>query len=315
MAELDVPALSRSTRAAPAIRFDQLIAAATVAPMAIFLLVTLGGGLPTSLAVLTLFLGGPHVLATLGLYLDDQISAVVRGDLRRYVVWPLLVVPAVALGFGLARGQLALWLLSGLLAWQIYHFSKQNLGMFAFWTRARGLAAMTTGERRLLKATAVVGILGVLRTMDLVPRWSTSFQVAGLAVTAALALAAVTIGDGRRRLALLLAAAFYLPVHLFSVDVTSAAFIYQAAHGAQYYLMVGHVIRVDRRTARATLGIVLVGGVVLLAITAPASLVATPWLFGLGKGVVAAHFVADASFWQLRRPEVRAVMKDRFSFL
>lgn len=222
---------------------------------------------------------------------------------------------AAFLAFGLVHGTAALWLLTALIGWQTYHFTKQNLGMFAFWCRARRMDPMSSFERRFLKATSVIGILGVLRAMDLIPSWNRPLQAVGLSLIAAAMRAVLATTRGPRMWALLLAAIFYAPVHVFSIDILGASFIYQAAHGAQYYLMVGETIRPSRNAIRLTIVLVLAGGAALLAITSPTAFHAQPWLFGLGKGIVVAHFVADASLWRLGNPKVRVIMKERFAFL
>lgn len=309
------PDAAAPASAAGRLSFDQRIVLVTVVPMVVFAALRLAGGAPPVLAALALFLGGPHVLATLGMYADREIAAIARGDLWRFVTGPLLVIPAVAIGFGLTTGNLALWLLTALLAWQTYHFTKQNLGMFAFWCRGRRLPSMDAFERRYLKATALVGIAGIVRAMDVVPAWNGALQAFGAALMVVGAVVVTVRLRGPRRWALLLATVFFAPVIVANVDVLGASFIYQSAHGAQYYLMVGHTIRADRKAVRLTIPVVLCGGAALLFITSPDAFTTTPWLFGLGKGIVAAHFVADASLWRLGNPKVRAVMKERFAFL
>ena len=299
----------------PPISFDRKIAAATAVPFAFFLAVRLLGGLPVWLAALTLFLGAPHVLATVGLYVDRDIRSIAAADPVRYVVVPLAAIPVSVVLFGVAHGAVAVLSVTAFLAWQTQHYTKQNVGMFAFWCRARGLVAMSERERSLVRATTAVGILGILRAMALAPGWDRALQVGGLTLVALGALVVTASWKGQRSVALLAALAFYLPLHLFKVDLLGAAFAYQAAHGAQYYLMVGQVIRRNPVAVRVTIPVVLLGGVVPLAALRASAFATAPVLFGFAKGVAAAHFLADASLWRLRRPEIRRVMATRFPFL
>ena len=107
--------------------------------------------------------------------------------------------------------------------------------------------------------------------------------------------------------------AFYAPLHLATVDLLPAAFTYQAAHGAQYYLMVGAAVRGSRRARRAVVPAVVLGSLVPLTILTPAMFAAQPWLFGLGKGVAAAHFFADAQWWRLRDRRLGPILRRRFA--
>lgn len=298
-----------------ALPFDHKIAAATAVPFVFFSLVHLLGGLPVWLAALTLFLGAPHVLATIGLYVDRDIWSIVRADPTRYLVVPLAMIPISVVLYGVTHGAAAVLLVTGFLLWQTQHYTKQNVGMFAFWCRARGLGSMTDHERTLVRATTAIGVLGILRAMALVPAWDRLLQVGGLALMAAGAAFVFVTWQGARSVALLVALAFYAPLHVFHVELLGAAFAYQAAHGLQYYLMVGHTIRRNPLAIRVTIPVVLLGGVVPLAALTASAFATAPLLFGFAKGVAAAHFLADASLWRLRKPEIRQVMKARFSFL
>jgi hypothetical protein len=174
---------------------------------------------------------------------------------------------------------------------------------------------MMDAERSLIVATTAIGTLGILRAMALVPSWDGALRVAGATLIAAGTGAALVIGRDERRLALVAAVWFYAPLHLFRLDLLDAAFAYQAAHGAQYLLLVGHTLRGQRTAGRLTLVCVLVGGAIPLALLTPATFSSHQWLFGVGKGLAAAHFTADAFLWRLRNPRIRAVLRRRFAFL
>jgi hypothetical protein len=295
--------------------FDQWLVAATVVPFVAILLAHAAGGLPAPLFVATLFFGPPHVMATLGLYADPELRAVVRADPRRFVVLPLAALAAGAAAFAPTGGRVGLVLITVFLLWQTQHYTKQNVGVFAFWCRARGLGSMVDAERSLIVATTAIGALGILRAMALVPSWDGGLRVAGATLIAAGTGAALVVGRDERRLALVAAVWFYAPLHLFRLDLLDAAFAYQAAHGAQYLLLVGHTLRHQRSAARLSVVAVLVGGAIPLAILTPAMFASHQWLFGIGKGLAAAHFTADAYLWRLRNPRIRAVLRQRFAFL
>ncbi|HRW38242.1 MAG: hypothetical protein KDB04_05950 [Acidimicrobiales bacterium] len=292
---------------------DRWIVAATIVPFAAIAIARVAGSFPLWLYLATLLLGSPHVLATAGLYLDEELWPVARADPLRFLVLPATLVVLGAAAFAAAPTRVGLLLVTGFFLWQTQHYTKQNVGMFAFWARSRGEAAMTERERALIRATTAVGVLGILRAMDLAPTWDPLLRWGGLAlIGVGLALAATT-ARGPRRVALATAVAFYAPLHLATVDLLPAAFTYQAAHGAQYYLMVGAAVRGSRRARRAVVPAVVLGSLVPLTILTPAMFAAQPWLFGLGKGVAAAHFFADAQWWRLRDRRLGPILRRRFA--
>ena len=294
-------------------RLDRWIVAATVLPFIAITIARVAGSFPTWLYLATILLGSPHVLATIGLYLDEELWPVARADLRRYVWIPLALVVVGAVAFGSTATPVGLLLVTGFLLWQTQHYTKQNIGMFAFWARFRGDAPMVDGERALIRATTAIGALGILRAMDLAPSLDVLLRGAGLGLLVAGAGLALVVARGPRRLALLAAIAFYAPLHLYDVDLLGAAFAYQAAHGAQYYLMVGAAVRSSQRARRVVVPAVVLGSLVPLTILTPAMFAAAPWLFGLGKGVAAAHFFADAQWWRLRDPKLGPILRRRFA--
>lgn len=302
-------------------RFDWAIVAVTAGPFLFFLTEhVLGVGL-TAVAAVAFMLGTPHVLATFGLFLDRDIRALSLADRTRYMLVPALAIPLTVIAFLFVDGKAATVVLTGFLLWQTHHFTKQNLGMFAFWTRARRLPGMTPRERSLILGTTLIGGLGILRATGLVPDLDQPLRVVGLLVLTSGVIWVAAHWQGQRSLALLTAIAFYSPLLIFDVNLLGAAFAYQAAHGAQYYLMVGTVVHAGRPSSPSLLSVttvvaaLVVGAVLITAATSNWAFTDHRWLFGVGKGIVAAHFVADARLWRLRDPAVRGIMKARFSFL
>ena len=301
--------------AARDVRFDRWLAAATLAPLVAFGALRIAGDAPGWLVAITLFLGAPHVLATLGLYADHGMAPIIAADRRRYVWWPLALIPASALAFWALHGAAAILLVTAFLLWQTQHYTKQNVGVFGLWCRARGASPMDERERALITATTAIGVLGILRAMELAPTSDRWLQGSGLVLSAAMLLVAVTPWRGARTGALVLAVVFYAPLHIFTTDLLGGAFLYQAAHGAEYYVVVGRTIRSDRRASRVAIVAVLVGGVIPIALLSSSSFATQPVLFGVAKGIAAAHFLADARLWRLRDPKIRAVLGQRLTFL
>lgn len=295
--------------------FERWLLGATLVPLALFSGFHATGGTPTWLVGLSLLLGAPHVMATLGLYADPGMRPVIQAD-RGLLVWaPLALIGLSGLVFLAVSGPAALLVLTGFLLWQTQHYTKQNVGVFGLWARARGDGSITEPERRLIVATTAIGTLGILRAMELAPWWDRALQLGGVALLAGSGLVACSLARGPRRLALLVAVGFYAPLVVFSTDLLGAAFAYQAAHGAQYYVVVARTIRGQAQAQRVAVVSVLVGGVVAVVVLSSATFATAPLLFGLGKGLAAAHFVADARLWRLRDPQIRSLLTERMPFL
>src|SRR5207302_3356615 len=72
----------------------------------------------------------------------------------------LVVLTAVVFAFSSDRVRFSLLL--AYLSWQTYHYMRQNIGVFAFVTKARRTLAPTTLERYAITAAGYAGILGML---------------------------------------------------------------------------------------------------------------------------------------------------------
>jgi hypothetical protein len=122
-----------------------------------------------------------------------------------------------------------------------------------------------------------------------------------------------------RELVLLTLMLFYLPLFVFE-DPLSAVFVYLVAHGLQYLVFMGFVVRrPDPRRLRnwgllvaATL---LIGGSIDLARLPGRWGGVGPALLGASYGLVIWHFLLDAGVWRLRESFQRGYMAERFDFL
>jgi hypothetical protein len=293
-------------------RLDQQLAVATLGPIAAVVGLSVLGLLDSPLQLVLLLLGAPHVLATVGLYADRELGPITRREPVRYLVTPLLAVPATVAAFAAVPERALLVLVTATFAWQVHHYTRQNVGVFAFWGRSRRLAPVTTAERRAISASTLAGVAGVARAVEVVPSWSIPLQAIGLAISAAAVATALAGGWNRRAAAVALGAGFYVPLLVAAPGFFGVAFAYQAAHGGQYYLMVDRALRPDRRAQRVAVVTVLVGAVPALLLLAPRLLLVAPALYGLGKGLAISHFIADARLWRLRDPALGPVLRRRF---
>jgi len=278
--------------------------------------------LAVAAAALTL---AAHVPTTASFYLDRSLRPYLMRHRTRFVVAPACVVIGGAALAWWAPARAVAAAFSLLIAWQLHHFTRQNLGMVSFLLRSARRPAITLEERKLVNLTGVAGILGLAPRYAGLPGFGTSVQqLLWLAGLLALALAAVRLvmiwpSDPLRAVALLFVVGFYLPLFLYRTDAFTATVAYSAAHGAQYLLMTGHVAAGRSRRLLVTWIVVLatlaVAGGYLLDRASMLNGTDLRWLYGIGLGITAAHFIVDAGVWRLRDPDQRAWMRERFSFL
>lgn len=327
--EVLVTARGRSPNAATGsrlsgLRFDHKIALASALPWGVLLVSQFLGSGTVVLELPLIYLGAPHVLASVALFLEPGLRSHVRGNRSFYLAAPIVTVAICVAVFALSPKSIAGVAILGLTLWQIHHFTKQNLGMFSFWTKARGMASPTPAERRVIQWTALIGMAGIIRiagrsgwipTSEVVDSLARGVGLIALAVLGVTAVAATVGSSSGRTAGLLASVAFFAPVVVLDVGLVTAALTYQAAHGAQYYLMVGTATRPTRVSGMSAMLLLLIAGPIFLLLTAVEPYGTQAWMYGLYKGVVSWHFLADSRLWRLRDGEIRAFMKQRFAFL
>jgi hypothetical protein len=298
-----------------ALSFDKQLALVTVVPWFVYLFMYLTGANLLPLAILALFLSSPHVLATFGLYVDPGLRSVIRSHPVHYFVVPGSVLLLSIVLFSVSRGKVTLYLLTGFLLWQIFHFAKQNLGVASFWLKARRMPGLSTNERRLIRATFFIGAIGILRAVEIMPHADPYLHIAGCIAVALGLIFAYVPNDNRRTLMLVCVVMFFSPTVLFRYNIVVLTGVYSVAHGAQYYLMVGKTVATKRNVVRATIPFVLIGSFIIVYLGSRSPYIPIAWTFGLAKGIVAWHFIADARLWRMSDPDIRTFLKSRFSFL
>lgn len=298
-------------------RFVWMMSAATAGPWLVVPVLAsfdfYGGRL--SLSAATVALATPHVATTLAFYLDPEMRGVLAEDRPKAVLLPLATIPLVWIGFVLLSGTWEQIALVGFAGWQLHHFGRQNLGVFAFVCMARGLRP-DDHERRVFQIAGWAGVVGVMHTIGVpaVDTWALRLVALILLALAALEARAAPNDDPVRSAALIGGVLFFAPLLVF-INPVAAAAGYGAAHGAQYLLMMAHLqngreARAAKRMALITLGLFVGGGMLLVAMSNSGG-----WLASGVLAAAAAHFVADARLWKVRRPSQREYMARRFSFI
>ena len=281
-----------------------------------------------------LFLGSSvHVASTGWLFTNPSLRRYAWEQRGRYVWAPLGLVATGVLLSGMASPRLMSWAVLLVLAWQLHHFQKQNIGLVALARASLDLAPLSRGERTAICATGGAGIAAVcahpaILQLDVQPPLAeyVAFSASALLV---LGLAGGTLALTRRRrsdrpprfcvmygLALL----FPLPIFVFSSPYAALAGM-TMAHGFQYLLLMGLVAagnapRKRLGGAAALCALAVLGGVVLnLSSHLHGDDQPLRLLFGVYLGLLAAHSAVDAGIWRLREPVVRAFLSERVGYL
>lgn len=278
-----------------------------------------------------LFLGtSVHVATTAWFWSVPDVRGHMLARRGRYVLAPLALIAGTALLAAAMPPRAFAWLLPAFLAWQFFHFQKQNLGLAALSATAYGAGRLGTGERRAVTAAGLAGIAALLSrpelmqlTLDLRLRFV--FPVAAVAYAAAVAAGCVLLVRGRPGAAFAavygLALLYFLPVFVFTSPYAAVAGL-TAAHGYQYLLIMALVAGGERPGLSRLVSLALLLNVGLLLGTAlnlashlHGSAPAGRALYGAYLGAVMAHFVVDAGLWRLRDEFPRRFLARRLPYL
>jgi hypothetical protein len=282
---------------------------------------------------LLLFVGSSgHVAASFFFYTEPRMRSHMLHSYRtRFLVAPLVLVAGMtAIGFLLGGDPRIAYLVLFYWIWQTHHYNRQNHGILAFVSRAER-QPVRDRDRLAITLTGVAAVLGMV---TLVTPWHATFlqrfgwhlevTSLGVFVCAWLVYLPSLLRDDPRatpwRSATLLALMlFYVPLFLFD-DPFTGVMTYAIAHGLQYLVFMGFVVRepaTARRGAVASLlAWTLLGGLVLY-LSGRQQL----WgsfgtaVYGAGLAVVMWHFLLDAGVWRLSQPFQRRYMAERFRFL
>lgn len=242
-----------------------------------------------------LFLGSSvHVAATGWFFTLPEIRAHAAMHRGRYVFAPAALVLGTASAAVIVPYEQSRWALLAYLAWQFFHFQKQNLGMAG----AGGIAGLLVHPELLQ-----LGIEPPVRFL-----FPVAFAVFAGGVTVGLyALAKRDSRPAAFSAIYLISLLFFAPVFIFDSPYAAVAGL-TIAHGYQYLLIVGLVSGAPRRGRSGATGLCIMAVIALaggIALDQASHLHGSPhmWeraLYGAYLGAVMAHFVIDAGLWRLR---------------
>ena len=272
-----------------------------------------------------------HVAATGWFYTDRTMLGFFASRPLRYFVVPCLLVLGSAAVMQFVEPAITDYLIAVFVAWQLWHYQKQNVGLLSFVAAGSDGVSVSPWERRTLGLAAIAGIAGYYGVFhDGLPNLSAEFarlhQVGAalyLLVPIAFCIALVrspALRANPLRLAFFsFGALFFLPTFLFA-DGISAILGYALAHGLQYVVFMGFVSVGKKRPlisfavllAIATLGALILGKAML---GRQSSFAYGPAVLGVFFGATMAHFVVDAGIWRLRESFQRNYMRAKFHFV
>src|SRR5215813_2839765 len=208
-------------------------------------------------------------------------------------------------------------------AWLLWHFGRQNFGLYALVTNANRSGAPTSIERAFFSLLPVAAIPKAWTIYpdiglgpDIIPwlvgvSWAMAFLCGGLLLTILRDLR--MRADWQRCAALALSVGFFLPTLLSSDPAVALAFF---AHPLQYIVMMLYLAG-DRKQGR------LLPRFAWLVTTGVALWTAIHFTQGpfaglslaLAFGVTQIHFLVDAGVWRLALAPQRRIVADSFDFL
>jgi len=206
-------------------------------------------------------------------------------------------------------------------AWLLWHFGRQNFGIYAFDAASNKSGQITKLERLYFSALpiAVIPKAVVLYQQNSFPEW-VSAAANGLSMALSLACAGLGLWilrtitcDRQRVIALLLGFVFFLPTMISSNSAIALTFY---GHPLQYIIMMMYLAG-DRKQGMPLqrFGVLLLVGFAFWAgLTALSGSYSVTFL-ALTYGITQAHFVVDAGLWKLKLPKQRAAILESYDFL
>jgi hypothetical protein len=249
--------------------FGFVLIVATVIPFLSGGLAMTGAAPALSLQAVVVLLAAIHVPMTVYLLLGPSIRQMMRARPGALIVAPLLILAAVfAVNYLTTESRKAgtsteyVYFLYFVTAWNLWHFGKQNIGVYSFFRASQKQSPMLPIERRLLLGGAVLGALSVFAiTGDGFTKqfagavdmgWLLALQrqighvgIAGQAIMLAAVLVVLWLYRARHRwpsaLMFFLSTNFFIAYYLLSAGA-SFGFVFACgtfAHGLQYCTFLG----------------------------------------------------------------------------
>ena len=267
------------------------------------------------------FLGNAHVGMTFFFVAEPRYRPILRDNLLRYFWLPSLCMGGTLTLFLFSPKGFWLYFLFHY-AWLLWHFGRQNFGLYAFVANANRSGAPTLIERAFFSLLPVAAIPKALTIYpdiglgEIIPwlvgvSWALAFLCGGLLL--AILRDRRIRADWQRCLALALSVGFFLPTLLSSDPAVALAFF---AHPLQYIVMMLYLAG-DRKQGRLLprFAWLVTTGVALWAAIHFTQGPFAGLSLALAFGVTQIHILVDAGVWRLALAPQRRIVADSFDFL
>ncbi|TXL17427.1 hypothetical protein BMR04_05660 [Methylococcaceae bacterium HT3] len=205
---------------------------------------------------LLLMVGGYHQVASVYLYFDNDAKKIINQHKWYFYFWPLMIASSIMLFYLIDNLWLESYLLQAYAMLTIYHYQKQNIGVYSLLAPTLGKGRMMPIESGLIMGGALVGMLVFTWPIDralfqgtILSTYKDSIETFSLILLCSLTLYTAyyvcknylfTQAPQRQysRAALLLGlVTFFWPMFIVE-DKQTAFFMYATAHGLQYYVFI-----------------------------------------------------------------------------
>jgi hypothetical protein len=164
----------KATLAKPKSLFGLTLMLATTIPFVVIALQhVLPGFIVVSVREVIFFLGRIHVPLTAYLFFDPKIRAFMRHRPVALIIGPILIFAICFFVFlsswqSRAAGEAwpVVYFMLFVLAWNNWHFGKQNVGVYSFFRLAQSQPGVASLERKLIVCGAVLGAVGIFAAND-----------------------------------------------------------------------------------------------------------------------------------------------------
>ncbi len=215
------------------------------------------------------FLGAIHVPLTVYLLFDGGIRDMMRRRPIGLIVVPILIFAGCFAVFILGAGQrqtgtagFLVYFQLGVLTWNLWHFGKQNIGVYSFFRISQAQSRMLPMEKRLLVVAAALGAMtaislgaasyikeyankesfdGLLAVAQYLTVAGGTGQFVLFGIVVALVIAQRARHNWQSALLFLLCANFFFPQYLLASGA-AGSFVFACntfGHGAQYCAFLG----------------------------------------------------------------------------
>jgi hypothetical protein len=266
-------------------------------------------------------LGVSHVGMTAFFFVGDRrYKEIIRSEPQRYILAPIALTLFAFVVF--TYWPKGFWPYFAVhYAWLLWHFGRQNFGIYAFLSASNRSGAVSVLERNyfsLLPIAAIPKALVLYPQIGLTPAAARVAEFSSFALTAACFVIAVIIAlrvrhDRQRVIAICMGLLFFLPTIASSNPLVATAFY---AHPVQYIVMMAYLAG-DKKQGPVgyRLGVLTAAGLGLwVALTYLSGSYGLAFL-ALTYGLTQAHFVVDAGLWKMKQPKQRAAILDSYDFL